>query len=203
MSNESDHGTTTVGIVADDSVVLAADTQVSRGLMNAYKRDSVKINKIHPRAMMTTAGSVSSSQSLKDSVRREVRMYESRRERDMDIQALAGLMGRLMKDSSYRVSPIMGGYDSKPRLYALDSLGSLSEFDSFVATGSGTRVAQGHLQSRYDGDLSTEEAESIAQEAIEICIERDHFTGHGVTLGVVDADSLNITTYELKSGVER
>ena len=125
---ETKTGTTTVGLKAQDSVVLATDMRASLGRMVSSKNVQ-KVEEIHPTGALTIAGSVSAAQSLISSVRAEVRLYEARRGEDMSMEALSTILSNFLRSGGFFiVQPILGGVDSDgPHIYSIDPAGSVLE----------------------------------------------------------------------------
>jgi proteasome beta subunit len=57
--------------------------------------------------------------------------------------------------------------------------------ESFVASGSGSPVAYGVLESLYSENLTVEQARSIAVRAVEAAMQRDPGSGNGVDVLVI------------------
>ena len=183
------HGTTTVGLIAGDSVILAADKRATAGTLIASRRVK-KIVKITKRAAMTVSGLVADAQTLADILREEARFYELTNGVKLSIKGLATLLSNILFSSKwfpYLVQLIVGGYDVKPRLYTLDPYGSLTE-DNFTATGSGSPVAYGVLEDYYNEKLSIDEAIDIARKALKSAILRDSATGDGIDVVIIGKD---------------
>lgn len=182
------HGTTTVGLIAGDSVILAADKRATAGTLIASRRVK-KIVKITDRAAMTVSGLVADAQALADVVREEARLYQLMHGVKLSIKGLATLLSNILFSSKwfpYLVQLIVGGYDVKPRLYTLDPYGSITE-DNFTATGSGSPVAYGVLEDYYREDLTVEEAIEIARRALWSAIRRDSATGDGIDVVIINS----------------
>jgi len=180
------HGTTTVGLVAGDTVVMAADKRATAGYLIASKR-AKKILRITDYAAMTISGLVADAQSLADVVREEASLYEKMYNKRLSIRALGTLLSNILFSSKwfpYIVQLIVGGYDTKPRLYLLDPYGSISE-EIYTATGSGSTVALGVLESGYTEDLPVDDAVELAVKAVKTAISRDAATGDGVDVVVI------------------
>jgi proteasome beta subunit len=75
-------GTTTVGLIAKDSVVLASDQRATMGYLIASKT-AKKIYKITDQIGATIAGSVADAQSIMDLLRAEAKLFEIQRGRPM------------------------------------------------------------------------------------------------------------------------
>ena len=68
-------GTTTVGVIAGDSVILAADMRASFGHI-AYDEESRKLYKITENIAVTNAGAVGDSLTLVRFLRSQARLYD-------------------------------------------------------------------------------------------------------------------------------
>ncbi len=179
-------GTTTVGLIAGDYVVLAADKRATSGFMIASKRVK-KIVKLTDYAVMTMAGLVADAQMLADILRSEAKLYELDTGSKMSVKGIAILLSNIL--FSYKALPfivqiLIGGYDVKPRLYSLDLFGSITE-EKFAATGSGSPMAYGVLEQHYREDLSLDEAIKIAVSAVRASTLRDAASGDGVDIAIV------------------
>jgi proteasome beta subunit len=179
-------GTTTVGLVAGDYVVLAADKRATAGFMIASRRVK-KIVKLTDYAVMTMAGLVADAQMLSDILRSEAKLYELDTGARMSVRGIAVLLSNILfsyKALPFIVQVLVGGYDVKPRLYLLDLFGSITE-EKLAATGSGSPVAYGVLEQHYREDLSLDEAVKIATAAIRASTLRDAASGDGVDIAIV------------------
>lgn len=189
-------GTTTVGLTTEGGVVLAADMRASAGNMVASK-DAQKVLEVHPTAALTIAGSVSAAQSLVNSLQAEVRLYETRRDTGMSLEALANLAGNLLRSGNFHiVQPVLGGVDDDgSHVYSIGPGGSVMAED-YAVSGSGSPFALGVLEQEYDEGMSVDDAETIAARAVQSATERDTASGNGLTLATITADGVTIDTYE-------
>ena len=189
-------GTTTVGLKTEEGVVLATDMRASLGNMVSSK-DVQKVEEIHPTGALTIAGSVSAAQNLISSLQAEVRLYEARRGEDMSMQALSTLTGNFLRSGAFLiVSPILGGVDSEgSHIYSIDALGGTTE-EEYTVTGSGSQFALGVLEQHYEDDLSLDEAESVAAQAIQSAVERDLASGNGINVAVVTEEGVDVSKYK-------
>ena len=87
----------------------------------------------------------------------------------------------------YWVQLIVGGYDSGPKLYSLDAMGSALE-EKVVATGSGSPFAYGVLELHYNENKTIEEMLPVAAKAIKAAVARDAFSGNNINLVTITAD---------------
>jgi proteasome beta subunit len=185
------HGTTTVGFITKDAVILAADKRATAGTLIA-SRTVKKIVKITDYAAMTIAGLVADAQMLADSIREEARLYETTNKRKLTVKGMATLLANVLfstKYYPYLVQLIIGGYDTEPRLYSLDYFGSITE-EKMTSTGSGSPVALGVLERDYKQDMSIEEAMNLAARAVKVAIMRDSATGDGVDVFAITSKGI-------------
>lgn len=181
-------GTTTVGLVCGDSAILAADTRATAGTLIASKR-AQKIFEIENHVGLTTAGAVGDTQSLVSLLRAEARLFRMRTKGPITVKGLANLTANIIHGQRYfpyLVQLLMGGHDGEgPSVYVIDLWGGLSE-EKMASTGSGSPVAYGVLENRYNPDLSAEEGLELALGAVKAAIQRDAATGNTVDAAVID-----------------
>ncbi len=176
-------GTTTVGLVCKDGVVLATEKRATMGNFIA-SRAAKKIYQIADRIAMTTAGSVGDAQFLARIIKVEASLYEIRRERKPTVKAIATLTSNLL--NSYRFFPylvqlLIGGIDDRgASIFSIDPIGGAIEEKDIVATGSGSLTAYGVLEDRFSPEMTTEEAVELAVRAIYSAMKRDSASGDGI-----------------------
>jgi proteasome beta subunit len=190
-------GTTTVGITAVDGVVVATDRRASLGGRFVSNKNVVKVEQIHPRAVLTLVGSVGGAQSFIRTLRSEANLYESRRDESMSIHALATLAGNFARGGPFlAINPILGGVDGDgAHVYSIDPAGGVMA-DDYTVTGSGMQLAYGVLEGNHDPEMSIEEARTLAAQAIAAPTERDTGSGNGLALATVTDDGVEIETYD-------
>ncbi len=179
-------GTTTVGLTTTDAVILAADKRATAGLFIASRR-AKKIIKITDYAAMTISGLVADAQTLADTLREEAGLYEKSYKKKLSVKALATLLSNILFSSKwypYIVQLIVAGYDKEPRIYTLDPYGSITE-EKFTATGSGSPVALGLLESEYEDTIDVKKAIDLAVRAVRAAISRDAASGDGIDVVVI------------------
>lgn len=179
-------GTTTIGIVCKDGIVLAADKRASMGYLVAHKVTK-KILKITDRIAMTVAGYVGDSQMLARYLRAEMQLYELTKGKKPSVKACSTLLAHIlfanrMSFLPYYVQLLLAGYDESGfHLYSLDPDGGAIE-DKYVSTGSGSVIAYGVLEDRYKEDMDLKEGIKVAIRALNAALKRDLATGDGISL---------------------
>jgi proteasome beta subunit len=179
-------GTTTVGLVCKDGIVLASDRRATMGYFIASK-DIDKIYKLTDRIAMTIAGGVGDAQTLVRWMTAELKLYELKHEKPASVEAAATLLANILtqyKFFPFYVQLIIGGIDEKPRLFAVDMLGGITE-EKVTSTGSGSPVAYGVLEELYAQDKDIEFNLPVAAKAVSAAMRRDAASGERVDVVVV------------------
>lgn len=174
-------GTTTVGLVFKDGVVVAADKRATMG--NLIQSKTVeKILPIGEKIVLTIAGSVGDAQSLSRIIRAELELYKYSKGASISMQSAATLLANILQGNKYfpyYVGIIMAGFDSAPHVFDFDPVGGLLEH-KYVSTGSGSVTAYGVLDEHYKEGMTLEEASKLAARAVSAAMKRDVFTGEGI-----------------------
>jgi len=194
-------GTTTVGIICKDAVVLAAEKKSTLGYLVASK-ESEKILPLDTHIAMTIAGASGDAQVLARYLRAEFKLFEIEHRRKITVKGAAVLLSNILQSSKYfpyYVQLIIGGVDNfGPQIFDLDAIGGIEEAKKFTSTGSGSPIALGVLEDQYREDMSVEEAKELAKRAIKAAIERDIGSGgKAIDIAVITKDGVKIETLPL------
>jgi len=198
-------GGTTVGVKAVDGVVLAADRRMSYGNF-VVSRNIKKIHVVAGRVGVGFAGLYGDVSGLLRFLEADLRNYMLTTGGKITVYLVAKRLSLVMyryKMFPFMVEAIVAGVnpDGTPKLYVLDGIGSITEED-FAAIGSGAPMAYGYLESAYKEDLSVDEAESIAIDAVKAALGRDAGTGDGIDVLVLTGDEYRWRTIKLRVKVE-
>ncbi len=181
-------GTTTIGIVCKNGVVLASDTRVTMGSYVAHKRGK-KIYRIADHLAMTISGSVADAQRTVDVLTANAQLYKLNIGRPMPISSAARLIANLLFSSRYApliAQVLIGGVDDTgPHVFSLDPFGSLTE-EKCVATGSGSPIAYGVLEDKFKEDMSAEQILPVIVKAVGSAMKRDAASGDSFNIAVID-----------------
>ena len=190
-------GTTTMGLVCNDGIILAADKRVTMGdgLFIAHKSFD-KILPITNKIAVTTAGVVSDVQLLVKMTKAELRLKFLRTKIEPSIKEAASLFAMLTYENIRKLSPIIGiaafivgGADSEGYwLYDVFPDGGISQHKDYVSTGSGSVVAYGVLEDAYRPDMTIDEGVKLAVKALSAAMQRDTPTGSGLDVIVIDKE---------------
>lgn len=192
MVNEYERkGTTTIGLVCSEGIVLASESRATMGFFIASK-DAKKIYQIDDLVGMTTAGSVGDAQRLVKVMQVESKLYKMRRQENMTIRGIGSLLSNVLGGNRYfpyMVQLIIGGVDKTgPSLYSLDAMGGQLEESTAVSTGSGSPIAYGILEDRYKKDMSMDEGVDLAIRALHNVVKRDAASGNGIKVVKITSD---------------
>lgn len=184
-------GTTTVGIVAKDGIVLAADMQASMGNL-AVNNATTKIYKINDNIAITIAGSVGDALVLIRFLQNHANLYELEHKRSLNTKSCATLLSNILNSSKmipFYSQLILAGSDQE--IYSMDYLGGFNKEDNFTFTGSGSELALSALDKGFKKNISIKDAIELAKEAITSAKKRDVFTGgDGVKVVIVKKEGI-------------
>ena len=203
-------GTTTVGLVCKEGIVLAADMRATAGYLIVGKKTE-KIQKVTDNIALTMAGTVSDSQLLVKLAQSELRLKKIRSGRDVTVKEAANLIGRLVYANIRKFSLIpgishfvLGGKDSKGfYLYDLYADGSVMECDDYIASGSGAVFAYGLLETVFKKDMAVDEGVKLAVKCINAAMQRDIASGDGIEVVTITKEGIKKPiSKELKLKIE-
>jgi len=186
-------GTTTLGIVCKDGILLAADRRVTAGYLIAHKKTK-KVFPVSDHMAITTAGLVSDIQLFTKIIRAQIMLLKMRKGKEPGVQEAASLLANLTYSNIRRPSMIpgivgflFGGYDRTGyKLYEIALDGSVMEIEDYGSDGSGSSVAIGVLETLYQKDMTVEQAVDVAVKALSAAMSRDVATGNGMDILVIN-----------------
>lgn len=192
MEEQLRTGTTTLGIVCKDGIVIGADKRATAGNLIVDKR-AEKVHLLNEDAAVTIAGTVSDAQLLIKLIRAELKLKEVRTNKKPTIKETANLLGGLLYSSIRRMSMLPGvthfllaGKDQEgTHLYDLFPDGSVTKIKDFISSGSGSVFAYGLLESQYSPDLTIEQGIKLVTKAVNVALQRDSCSGDGLDVVVI------------------
>ena len=183
-------GTTTMGLVCRDGIVLGTDTRATLGTFVAHKK-AKKVYSIDDHVAMTIAGGVADAQNVVETLRANSKLYKYEKGLPIPISAVARLAANILFSSRYYpfiLQSVIGGLDDTgAHIFALDPLGSVTE-EKFVSTGSGSPVAYGVLEPGYKEGMSVNEAIPLVVRAVSSAMKRDSASGDSFDVAVISKD---------------
>jgi len=198
-------GTTILGIVCKDGVVMASDRQTSAGNL-VLNKNSEKTKQINDYILIAGTGMVSDIQRVGKILPAELKLKELRSKSRPTVQQVASLLANLSYSGIRQPSMIpqqagflVGGFDEdgKAELYTVEPAGSVVKVEDYDANfGSGMPFVLGLLERQYKKDLSIKEGIELAKEALKSSTQRDMASGYGI-------DVFTITKEGIKKVVEQ
>jgi len=195
-------GTTTLGIVCKDGIVLAADKRGTYGgeggVSYIARSEENKIQKVNNQIVVTTAGVASDLQKVIKLTRAELRLKELRSKQRPTVKESANLFSNIVYQNIRQFSTIMGithfllsGYDDEGiYLFDIHPDGYLEEMNKFSATGSGMIQCNPILDSEYKKGMSIEEGIKLALKCINAAVKRDPASGEGVDIFIITKEGI-------------
>ncbi len=183
-------GTTTVGIVVKNGVVIGTESQATAGYSVASKQ-AQKLFEINQFVAATISGSVADCQYVINQLRALSRLREVERERVPEPKYIASLTRNILFSgrSFFQVMQIIGGYSLKEnsgKLYGIDLLGTLYEEDNFISFGSGSNFVLGLLEADWKPKMTKLNGVNLVKTAISTAKERDAGSGFEIQLCTID-----------------
>ncbi len=198
MTNEQlKTGTTTIGLVAKDGIVLAADMRATAGNLIVNRRTD-KIFSISDNMAITMAGTVSDAQLLTKLIKAELALLKIRNQREPTVKEAANLLSGMVYSNIRKMSMIPGiahfivGGKDETGFYVYDIFpdGSIQKVTDFISSGSGSVFAYGVLETQFKKEMSVEQAAKLALKSINTSLKRDSASGDGVNIFQITSEGI-------------
>jgi len=186
-------GTASIGIRAEDGVVLAVEKRIRSPLM---ERESVeKIHKADDHIGIASAGHVADARQLIDFARRRAQVNRLRYGEPLGVETLTKEITDYIQQYTqvggarpFGVALIVGGVlNGRPRLYETDPSGTPYEWKA-LAVGADRGDIREYLEEHYSEDIDLDGGIDLALEAL-ASVNDDTLLPKGVALAVVDAET--------------
>ncbi len=193
-SNIIKTGTTCIGLIFKDGVLLAADRRVT-----SYKIDSEKFDKVFSLSshiVSTVSGGASDAQLFMRIIQSELKLIELKNERKPYVSEAAMILNSIqyntIRTQGSIVGLILGGYDPKKgySLYNLAVDGTIVPNEGYVTTGSGSIFVQGVLDNDYKANLSEKEALELIEKCFKTSFKNDNASGGGFVAKIITKDGV-------------
>ena len=183
-------GTTTLGMVCKEGVVIATEQRATMGTLIAHKTTK-KLYKIDEHLALATAGLVGDLQVLARYLTAEANLYRLKRDSRISVKSAATLMSNIMnqrKFAPYYVQLVLVGYDSTGgHVFSLDAAGGAIP-DKYTSAGSGSPYVFGVMEDNYKDDITIDEGVILAIRAITAAKNRDSASGGMISVAVITKD---------------
>ena len=183
-------GTTTVGIIIKDGVVIGTDSQATAGTFVASKQ-AQKLFEINKTTAATIAGGVADCLYVVNQLKALSRLKEVEEGKAPEPKYIASICRNILfSGRSYFVSMmIVGGYsltEKAGKLYGIDLLGTLYEENSYLSFGSGSPFSLGVLEADWKPNMTKAKGIDLVTTAISSSRERDAGSGYELQICTID-----------------
>lgn len=200
-------GTTILGIVCKDGVIMASDRQVSAGNL-VVSKNFPKTNKVNDYLLISWTGGVADAQRLSKVLSAELRLKELKSHSRPTVKQAGNLVSAITYSSIRQpamiqniVGTLIGGFneDGTCELYTIEPAGSIIKVEDYDANfGSGMPYVLGLLERQYKKNMSVAEGIELAKEAIKSSTQRDTGSGYGIDVYSITKEGIKkVVTQEI------
>ncbi|ODQ60111.1 hypothetical protein WICANDRAFT_31243 [Wickerhamomyces anomalus NRRL Y-366-8] len=180
-------GTTIVGVKFDGGVVIAADTRATAGDIVADK-NCEKLHRLAPKIWCAGAGTAADTEMVTQLIASNLELHSLSTGREPRVvTSLTQLKQHLFKYQGHiGAYLIVAGVDpTGAHLFSVQAHGS-TDVGYYQSLGSGSLAAMAVLESRWEKDITKDEAIKLAADAIEAGIWNDLGSGSNVDVCVME-----------------
>ncbi|MBA7669739.1 Proteasome subunit beta [subsurface metagenome] len=183
-------GTTTVGIIVKDGVVIGTESQASAGFTVASKQ-AQKLFQINDFTATTIAGGVADCQYVVNQLKALSRLKEVDEGIVPEPKYIASICRNILfSGRSFFISMmIVGGFsqtEKSGKLFGVDMLGTLYEENSFLSFGSGSPFSLGVLEADWKPNMTKSAGIDLIKTAISSSRERDAGSGFNLQICTIN-----------------
>ncbi|KAM7268090.1 hypothetical protein ACFE04_010256 [Oxalis oulophora] len=179
-------GTTIVGLVFQDGVILGADTRATEGPIVCDK-NCEKIHYIAPNIYCCGAGTAADTEAVTDMVSSQLQLHRYHTGRESRVVTAMTLLKKHLFNYQGHVSAalVLGGVDvGGPHIHTIYPHGSTDTLP-FATMGSGSLAAMAVFESGYKAGMTRDEGVQLVSEAIQSGIFNDLGSGSNVDVCVI------------------
>ncbi|GAA5796748.1 proteasome subunit beta type-7 [Helicostylum pulchrum] len=182
-------GTTIVGVVFKDGIVLGADTRATEGPIVADK-NCEKIHYIAPNIYCCGAGTAADTEFTTNLISSQIELHSLSTGRKPRVVTAMTLLKQMLYKYQGHIGAalVLGGFDATgPQLYTVYPHGSTDKLP-YVTMGSGSLAAMSVFESKWKPDMTRQEAIDLVELSIEAGIFNDLGSGSNVDVCVITKD---------------
>jgi proteasome beta subunit len=193
-------GTTILGIVCKDGIVMAADRRSTAGNM-VMSKNVQKAVQVNDYLVMSGTGNASDIEMQKKIIAAQLKLKELHSKSRPTVKEAANLIGMVTYQNIRQptmipsiVGTLVAGFneDSSVELYTVEPAGTAMKVEDYDANfGSGMPFVLGLLERQYKDDISVNEAVELALEAIKSSTQRDVGSGNGIDVFTITKNKIN------------
>ncbi len=202
-------GTSIVGIVCKDGVVMAADRKVTAGNL-VMGKNIRKLIQVNDYLSMSTTGNASDALLLVKVVRSELKLKELKTKNRPTIREAANLIAMITYHNIRQptmipsiVGALVGGVnpDGTTELYSVEPAGGAYQIEDYDANfSSGMPFILGFLERNWKTGVTVKEGVELAIEALKSSTQRDTASGFGIDVQTITKDGIKqVVEQEIES----
>ena len=199
MTEKIKTGTTCIGLLFKDGVILAADRRITAGGM-IVANNTTKIYDISNNILATTSGHAADNQLFVRIVQSEAKLLELKNERQIKVKEAAMIFNSMqysaLRSQGSVVSLIVGGYDNSQgaSLWNLGPDGTIVANDGFVVDGSGSLFIKAIFDNEYKPNMTKDEALKLIEKGFKSSFNNDNASGGGFIVKFVTKEGIEEVT---------
>ncbi|MGC8662740.1 MAG: proteasome subunit beta [Candidatus Micrarchaeia archaeon] len=194
-------GTTIIGILCSDGVVIGAD---SRATMDSFiaSSEAFKIFKIDEKLAIAMAGVVGDAEYMAKLLKAQNDIYKMEEGVPLNPTSATSLLHVFLQENKmafpFLGQLVVGGFNrDTPELYSIgDYIGSYTKETKFTSIGSGSPMALSYLDDAYRKNITTQDAIKLAVKALKLAMKRDSATGDKIKIVLITKNGYKDLTDE-------
>jgi len=200
-------GTSLVGIVCKDGIIMAGDKRTTAGNM-IMSKNTQKVVPISDYLVISGTGTASDIAMLKKIVQAELRLKELKSKKRATVKEAANLIAGLSYKNIRQPTMIpfiagimLGGVneDNSTELYSIEPAGSVMRVEKFDANfSSGMPFILGLLERQYKKDLTIAQGIELSIEALKSSTQIDTASGNGIDVFSITKEGI---THEVEQEI--
>ncbi|XP_029919962.1 proteasome 20S subunit beta 12 [Myripristis murdjan] len=181
-------GTTILAVTFDGGVIIGSDSRASIGGEYVSSKTINKLIQLHDQIFCCIAGSLADAQAITKAAKFHLSFHSVQMENPPLVMAAASVLKELCYKNKEELQAgfITAGWDRKkgPQVYVV-SLGGMLISQPFTIAGSGSTFIYGYTDAKYKPNMTREECQQFAINALTLAMGRDNVSGGVVHLVVI------------------
>lgn len=183
-------GTSIIGIVCKDGVVMAADRRATAGTIILGKNEQ-KVFPINDYIVMSGAGMAMELQKIPRYLSAELKLKELRSKSRPTVKQAVNLLSnlRITGQTAFLLAGL--NEDGTIELYSTDPVGHITKVEDYDANfGSGMPYMLGLLERQYNSNITVKEGVELAKETLKSSTQRDIGSGNGMDAYIITKEGI-------------
>jgi len=193
-------GTSLVGIVCKNGIVMAGDRRATAGGHIIMSKTTQKVVPVNDYLLVSGTGTASDIERIKKYLRSELKLKQLRSRKRPTVGEAANLAANINYNAIRQPTMIpfiaglmMGGLNEngKAELYTIEPAGSATKVKDYDANfSSGMPYILGLLERQFKENITIEEGVELAKEALKSAMERDPASGNGMDIFTITKEGI-------------